>query len=51
MFTIVSRQRAIETADIVAENHPSAERIVIEELAEINWGEWEGIVVSRLANP
>lgn len=40
--------RARETADIVAEGHPDAKRLEVEELAEISWGEWEGITSPKL---
>ncbi len=35
-------QRAKQTAQIVAKNHPNAKFIEVEDLAEISWGTWEG---------
>lgn len=36
-------QRSIETADQIAELAcPTADRMILKELQEINWGIWEG---------
>ncbi|KAJ3246786.1 hypothetical protein HK104_007847, partial [Borealophlyctis nickersoniae] len=41
-------KRARQTAEIVAQNHPNAKFLEIEDLAEISWGDWDGHRVPAL---
>lgn len=40
---LIDLQRARETAEIVSEFHKDIQLVEVDELAEISWGEWEGL--------